>query len=151
MASTPPLSPAQRPMEWVPGVNWRGHEANHVPPSHAEFKNAWSYTSTPPYVFMAWCVTIRRDNFRSLLQFAARHSTVRPFRVQQAGVPLACVTLALCAVSKLHAREYAGHFFLPAVEFLRMPQWTHNEKMEIYAKEYSQRCSLLYCETGFAM
>jgi hypothetical protein len=26
-------------------------------------KNAWSYTSTPPYVFMAWCFVKHRDNF----------------------------------------------------------------------------------------
>jgi hypothetical protein len=26
-------------------------------------KNAWSYTSTPQYVFMAWCLVKRRDNF----------------------------------------------------------------------------------------
>jgi len=33
-----------------------GNEADHSPPSSAEVKNAWSYTSTPPYVFMAWCL-----------------------------------------------------------------------------------------------
>jgi hypothetical protein len=26
-----------------------------------EVKNAWSYTSAPPYVFMAWCFTKHRD------------------------------------------------------------------------------------------
>jgi len=25
--------------------------------------NAWSYTSTPQYAFMAWCLVKRRDNF----------------------------------------------------------------------------------------
>jgi hypothetical protein len=30
-------------------------EADHPPPSSAEVKNAWSYTSTFQYVFMAWC------------------------------------------------------------------------------------------------
>jgi len=29
------------------------HEANHLPPSGAEVKNARSYTSTPPHVFKA--------------------------------------------------------------------------------------------------
>jgi hypothetical protein len=28
-------------------------EADHSPPTSAEVKNAWIYTSTPPYVFMA--------------------------------------------------------------------------------------------------
>jgi hypothetical protein len=32
-----------------------GGEADHLPPSSAEVKNAWSYTSTPQYAFMAWC------------------------------------------------------------------------------------------------
>jgi len=31
-------------------VKWPGREADHSPPSDAEFKNAWSYTFTPPYV-----------------------------------------------------------------------------------------------------
>jgi hypothetical protein len=32
-----------------------GREADHSPPSSAEAKNAWSYTFTPQYAFMAWC------------------------------------------------------------------------------------------------
>jgi hypothetical protein len=40
-----------------------GREAEHSPPSSAEVKNAWSYTSTPQYVFMAWCLLKHRDNF----------------------------------------------------------------------------------------
>jgi hypothetical protein len=31
-----------------------GREADHSPPSTAEVKSAWRYSSTPPYVFMAW-------------------------------------------------------------------------------------------------
>jgi len=31
-----------------------GREADHTPPSISQAKNAWSYTSTPPYVFLAW-------------------------------------------------------------------------------------------------
>jgi hypothetical protein len=31
-----------------------GCEADHSPPSSAEVKNAWSYTSAFPYVFIAW-------------------------------------------------------------------------------------------------
>jgi len=29
--------------------------SDHSPPSSAEVKNAWSYTYTPQYAFMAWC------------------------------------------------------------------------------------------------
>jgi hypothetical protein len=40
-----------------------GREADHSPPSSAEVKNAWSYPSTPQYVFTAWCLVKHRDNF----------------------------------------------------------------------------------------
>jgi hypothetical protein len=42
----------------------------YLPPSSAEVKNAWSYTSTPKYVFMAWCFVDLRDNFTFYLYFA---------------------------------------------------------------------------------
>jgi hypothetical protein len=40
-------------VQWVPealspGVKWPGHESNYSPPSNAEIKNGWSYTSTLP-------------------------------------------------------------------------------------------------------
>jgi hypothetical protein len=41
-----------------PGVRRPESEADHSPPSTAEVKFAWSYTSTPPYVFMAYCLSI---------------------------------------------------------------------------------------------
>jgi hypothetical protein len=44
-----------------------GREADHLPPSSAEVKNAWSYTSTSQYVFMAWCLVKHRNNFTCLL------------------------------------------------------------------------------------
>jgi hypothetical protein len=53
---------------WLPagglfsGVKRLGCEANHLPPSSAEVKNAWRYTSTPQYV-MVWCLVKHRDNF----------------------------------------------------------------------------------------
>jgi hypothetical protein len=46
-----------------PGVKRPGREADHSPPYSAEVKNAWSYTSTPQYVFKAWCLVKHRDNF----------------------------------------------------------------------------------------
>jgi hypothetical protein len=35
------------------GVKRPGHEADHSPAASVEVKNAWSYTSTLPYVFIA--------------------------------------------------------------------------------------------------
>jgi hypothetical protein len=36
-----------------PGVKRQGREADHSPPTSAEVKKMWTYTSTPTYVFMA--------------------------------------------------------------------------------------------------
>jgi hypothetical protein len=67
-ASRTVLGPNQSPIQWVPGslslgVKRPGREADHSLPSSADVKNAWSYTSTPQYVFMAWCSVKHRDNF----------------------------------------------------------------------------------------
>jgi len=37
----------------------------HSPPSSAEVKNAWSYTSDPQYTFMVWCLVKKehREDF----------------------------------------------------------------------------------------
>jgi hypothetical protein len=56
------------PIQWVPGtlslgVKRPGRKADHSPPCSVEVKNAWSYTSTPQYVFMAWCLVKHRGNF----------------------------------------------------------------------------------------
>jgi hypothetical protein len=45
-----------------PGVKRAGREAEHSPPSSAEIKNAWIYTSIPQYAFMAWCLVKHRNN-----------------------------------------------------------------------------------------
>jgi hypothetical protein len=67
-ASRTALGPTQPPLQWVAGalslgVKRPGRETDHSPPSTAEVKNAWSYTSAPQYVFMAWCLVKHRGNF----------------------------------------------------------------------------------------
>jgi hypothetical protein len=57
-SSRPALGSTQPPIQWVPGalslgVKWPGREADHSPPTSAEVKKMWIYTSTPPYTFMA--------------------------------------------------------------------------------------------------
>jgi hypothetical protein len=44
-------------------VKRAGREADHSPPSSVEVENAWSYTSTPEYVFVAWYLVKHRENF----------------------------------------------------------------------------------------
>jgi len=40
----------------VLGVKGLGREADNAPSSSAEVKNAWSYTYTTQYLFIAWCL-----------------------------------------------------------------------------------------------
>jgi hypothetical protein len=48
------------------GVKRPRREADYSLPSSAEVKNVWSYTFTPPYVFMARYLIKNRDNFALL-------------------------------------------------------------------------------------
>jgi len=71
-ASRMALGPTQTPIQWVPGslfleVKRPGREADRSSPSGAEVKNAWKYTSTPQYVFMAWFLVKHRDTFQYCL------------------------------------------------------------------------------------
>jgi hypothetical protein len=57
-SSRPTLGSTQPPIQWVPealspGVKRQGREADHSPLTSANVKKMWSYTSTPPYAFMA--------------------------------------------------------------------------------------------------
>jgi hypothetical protein len=68
----PALEPAYRPIQWVPGLLLSGvkrleRQADHLPPSSAEVKNVWSYTTLPPYVFMAWCLMKHRINLHGMV------------------------------------------------------------------------------------
>jgi hypothetical protein len=43
-----------------PGIKRSGSEADQSPSSNAEVNNVWSYTSTPPYGLMTWCLLTQR-------------------------------------------------------------------------------------------
>jgi len=59
--SRPTLEPTEPFIEyqWPSARNYsdRGVNLKNLPLSNYEVNNAWSYTSTLPYVFMAWCLT----------------------------------------------------------------------------------------------
>jgi hypothetical protein len=60
-ASRSLLEPIQPPILWAPrvlpqGVKWPGSKAVHWPPFSDKIMNAWTYISTSPYIFMAWCI-----------------------------------------------------------------------------------------------
>jgi hypothetical protein len=46
-ASRPALGPTQPPMQWVPGVERQGREADHSPTSGAEMKNSGAVSPFP--------------------------------------------------------------------------------------------------------
>jgi hypothetical protein len=51
------VRPTKTPIQWItraffPGIECMEHKADHSLLSNVEVKNAWSYTSTPPYAFI---------------------------------------------------------------------------------------------------
>lgn len=49
-----------------PGLSTSAREANHLPLSAAEGKNAWSHAFTTPYIVMVWCL-INHRGLRTLM------------------------------------------------------------------------------------
>jgi len=60
-----------------PGIKQPGYEGDHSPPSSAEVKNVWSCTSTPPYVFMVWCLVKYRVCLHGMVLIQAQ-GTILP-------------------------------------------------------------------------
>jgi hypothetical protein len=66
-ASTPALGLTEPPIQWVRGGGGGGRVADGCNPPNSIIKcrgkEWWSYTSTPPYVFIAWCLIKHRVYF----------------------------------------------------------------------------------------
>jgi hypothetical protein len=81
---SPPLpDPASYPMGTgvcFPGVKRPGRKSDYSPPSSAEVKNAWSYTSTPQYVFMVWCL-FKQCSYNFLRTGRERISPISPTEI----------------------------------------------------------------------
>jgi hypothetical protein len=75
IASGPALGPAPPPIQLVKGVLTPGIKRDHPPPYSVEVKNGWSYTSTPLYVFKAWCLVKHRGIFTFFI-FTVRKSEI---------------------------------------------------------------------------
>jgi hypothetical protein len=62
------------PIQWVPGdlssgLKRPGREADPSPLTSAQFEKTWTYTSTLPYVFIAWCLVSKaKGQFYLLLR-----------------------------------------------------------------------------------
>jgi hypothetical protein len=102
------LGPSQPPIQWVLGalslgIKQLGHEADHSPPPSAEVKNAWSYTSTPQYVFMAWCL-VKQLTLDTLLVSSKLPSFFfgGPQNVKIRQKCLKTSHLSLCPFQKIH-------------------------------------------------
>jgi len=50
-----------------PGLKRTECAPDHTRRSSVEVKNSWSYTSTPPYVFMTWCLAKYTMSFHTVV------------------------------------------------------------------------------------
>jgi len=90
--SKPVLGPSLPPMKWVPG-SFPGRNVDHSPPSTAEVKNKWNYTSPPPIwvygVYRAIFTFTANRRFPEALQFGCLkqlgQQCVRSEQHEQAG------------------------------------------------------------------
>jgi len=64
------------------GLKRPERETDHSPRANAEIKNAWSYTSTHPHIFIILCLTKHRDNFTLFTLFPDTLSLQSSFRVK---------------------------------------------------------------------
>jgi hypothetical protein len=74
-------SETDTPRALNPGVKRPGREADQLPPSRAEVKSSWGYTSTPQYVFMAWCLvkhTAACSSLVNIMLIKFPHKTPEP-------------------------------------------------------------------------
>jgi hypothetical protein len=68
--------PTHPPIQWAQGlflwVKRPERVDDHSPPSSDEVKNAWSYTFTPQFAFMAWC-SVREQGQRQIYLLCNPH------------------------------------------------------------------------------
>jgi hypothetical protein len=72
-ASKPALRPTHPPIHYVPEAISPEIKAHHSPPSSTEVKNAWSYTSTPPHVFVGAVLSSVQGQFTFNLTYTTEY------------------------------------------------------------------------------
>jgi hypothetical protein len=97
-ASLTAPGPSQPPVQWVPRalslwVKCPGREADQSPPSSAEVKNAWSYTSTPP----------NKPSWRSAQKKAQRQLHLHLYLFPATSYPV--IRHVICAVIKAYLND----------------------------------------------
>jgi hypothetical protein len=97
----PPVS-----YQWGTGGCFLGvkREADHSPPSSAEVKNLWSYTSTPSHDFMAW--------------YFVKHRPTLPLHDPQSVIHLAFSSKVFPCLRTDSRRRLLRSIFLVIVSFL---------------------------------
>jgi hypothetical protein len=95
-------------------VKRRVRQVDHSPPSSAEVKHAWSYTSAPPYVFMVWCLVKHRDNFTFYLYITILIFSYHLSLNLQCYLPLSSLLLKFSMQSRFfHAAYMASPSCIP--------------------------------------
>jgi hypothetical protein len=76
--------PASYPMDTgdsFPGSKPPGRDAHHSPPTSVEVKNTWIYTSTPPYVIMAYyLIRYAQGQFYIIRRYIPEDGTLYNYR-----------------------------------------------------------------------
>jgi hypothetical protein len=70
----------QPPIQCSLEVKQTEHKTDHSSPTRAKVQNVWSYTSTPPYIFMVWCLIKHRDSFTLPYQISTQPLYVTPLQ-----------------------------------------------------------------------
>jgi hypothetical protein len=77
-----------------------GREADNSPPFSTQVRNVWRYTSTSPYVFMAWCLIKHQGQLYLLL----------PTQLKRGNIRTILKLLILPKIGKIHIKVYGDPY-----------------------------------------
>jgi hypothetical protein len=141
--SRPILGPTQPPVQGVLGalflgVKLLGHEVYCSLPSSTKIKNVWCHTSTPPYIYMAWCIIKHKENFTFTL-FLTSLLWLWKFHILNRNIPLIRLVICIIVTTALHLK----FIIVLWVPFLRwIPNTIH--KHSHFILQDTRPCYFLY-------